>query len=158
MSRLAVEFRAWREGDAEDLGARLRQQDVDELLAGGHTDMVAVLRQSLAQSEWALAVEQGGKLVALFGLASGGTVLVPFGVPWMLGSDEVATGGRVLVAQTARYISAMLRRYDRLFNCVHARNTVAIGWLRHVGFRIGKPFPHPKTGELFHPFEMTDNV
>lgn len=158
MSRSVAEFRAWREGDAEDLGARLRQQDLDELVASGHDDPAAVLRDALARSDWALAVDLDGKLVALFGLSRAGTVLCPIGVPWMLGSDEVFTGARVLAKETPRYIAAMLRRYDRLFNCVHARNTVAIGWLRHVGFRVGEPFPHPATGEPFHPFEMTRHV
>ena len=45
-------------------------------------------------------------------------------------------------------------RFGRLYNTVHAENTLAVRWLRRMGFVLHEPHAHPDTGEMFHYFEM----
>lgn len=149
-----LEFRKPLPADTTELATNLRTQDRDELLAAGHEDFAAIIAESVARSAWAVTARVDGRLAAIFGVSVAGTLLAPYGVPWMLGTDEVTRSRRALIQHAPRYISEMLRAYPTLRNLVHARNTVALGWLRRVGFTIGPAVPHPATGEPFHVFEM----
>lgn len=153
-----VDVRDPQPGDAEALAANLRDQDVAELIAAGHTDFVATINDAIGRSTYAWTAVDGDEIVAVFGVAPFGTLLDPRGVPWMLGTPLVKTHRRVLARLAAPYIHTMTRVYPHLLNCVHARNTVATGWLRRVGFTLGEPFPHPETGEPFHLFELKRHV
>lgn len=154
MSQPAVEVRAYRAGDGFRLACNLRDQDQAELLACGHADFYGAILDSVKRSEVALTAECDGRLAAIFGLSRGGTALAPYGVPWMLGTPLVRTHRRVLARLAPRYIQAMLQVYPVLRNLVHADNTIAVAWLRHAGFTLGAPIPHPATGAPFMPFEM----
>lgn len=155
MSRSVVEVRDVAPGDAETLARGLRAQDLAELIAGGDRDPLAVIEQSIASSVWCKTVTADGELGCIFGVAPGGTILTPAGVPWMLGTDLVTQHRRALARMAPRYIRSMLRDYSHLYNCVHAKNTAAVRWLRRAGFHLHPAHAHPETGEPFHFFEMT---
>lgn len=127
-------------------------QDALELDAAGHQAHEDIIRRSVEQSLWALTVHTHGELACIFGVVPGGTLLAPEGVPWMLGTDEVPRRARVLQRMAPVYVGAMLLEFPRLSNTVHARNTVAVRWLRRLGFTMGRTFQHPITGEPFMPF------
>lgn len=150
----SVETRRPTAADVSELVANLRDQDVDELRAAGYEDFGAIITESLARSAWAVTATVDGRLACIFGVSAAGTLLSAYGVPWMLGTSLVATNRRALARLAPRYIHEMLRSYPTLRNLVHADNTVALGWLRHVGFTIGPVVPHPNTGAPFHVFEL----
>lgn len=153
-----VELREVRPGDAEALAAAMRDQDVAELHAAGHTDLLHVVKDSVAGSTWARTVVVDGELAAIVGFRDVSTMLVSTCQPWMLGTELVPRHKRALARLAPRYIAAMLELYEVLQNVVHARNTVAVGWLRHVGFTIHPPTSHPLTGEPFCLFNRTRHV
>lgn len=132
----------------------MRPQDMAECLASGHADLQSVLTQSVASSTWSVAVDVDGELACIFGVAPIGSLLDSRGAPWLLGTHLVPKHRRVLARLAPRYISTMLQTHPHLLNFVHARNTVAVGWLRHMGFTLGEQQPHPVTGEPFYLFEM----
>ena len=147
MSQPAVDYRPPTDGDITDLAANLRQQDVAELEALGFTDMLHVVRHCVLLSEWCLSARVGGDLTCIFGVS-------PEGAPWMLGTDLVKAHRRNLAREAPRYIRKMLKGHPRLINRVHAANTVAVAWLRGVGFTLHPATPEPN-GEMFHTFEMS---
>lgn len=147
-----VETRDPTPADIDALAANLRQQDRDELDAAGYTDHHAVIAHSVARSDWALTALIDGQAACIFGVAPMGGLLDPRGVPWMLGTPLVPANRRALARLAPGYIRKMLQAYPHLINHVHARNTVAIGWLRRVGFTFGTP--HAIGAEQFIPFEM----
>lgn len=149
-----VETRRPTAADVSELVANLRDQDVDELRAAGYEDFGAIITESLARSDWSVTATVDGRLACIFGVSAAGTLLSAYGVPWMLGTSLVATNRRALARLAPRYIHEMLQAYPTLRNLVHADNTVALGWLRHVGFTIGPVVPHPNTGAPFHVFEL----
>ena len=154
----SVEFRRPTAADIAELVDNLRDQDVDELVAAGYHDFGEIIAESIARSDWVVSATVGGRLACVFGVSRAGGLLTAYGVPWMLGTPLVASNRRALARLAPRYIHEMLRSYPTLRNLVHARNSVALGWLRHVGFTIGPQVPHPNTGEPFHVFEMNRRV
>lgn len=158
MWRAAVEFVAPTPALLARIAEGIRDQDRDELVACAHPDVLAALTLSCERATWAAVAIVDGEPACVFGCSEFGPSLCPDGVPWMLGTDLVARHGRALQRYAPRYIAAMLRAYPRLVNLVHARNSVAIAWLRRLGFVIHEAVPHPVTGEPFHLFEMKRHV
>lgn len=154
MSRPAVDVRDVQLGDSIRLADKLRAQDREELDAAGHPDHRRIIAESVAMSDWAKTALVDGEIACIFGVARSGSLLTPFGVPWMLGTDLVPRHRRVLARLAPVYIRTMLRTYPHLRNTVHARNTIAVRWLKRVGFTFGQDFSHPETGEPFILFEM----
>jgi hypothetical protein len=150
----AAEFTRPTEADIDELVRCMRPQDVAECHAAGHTDLHAVIRDGVARSTWCHAVRIDGKLLAIFGVAPLGTVLDPRGVPWLLGTPELPRCRRALGRHAPAYIASMLASYPHLLNHVHAENTVAVRWLRRMGFTLHAATPHPVTGAPFQLFEM----
>ena len=153
MSQPAVESRAPTPEDLAHLAEHLRAQDQAELAAGGWSDFHRALEVSVERSRWAQVALVEGEPAAVFGCAELGTLLTPIGVPWMLGTELVPRHRRVLQRWARRYIETMLQDYPRLFNAVHARNTVAMRWLKHMGFKLHAAV-QVEGGEMFHPFEL----
>jgi hypothetical protein len=152
MLRPAVDVVAPTPAHVEELAANLRQQDRDELDAGGHRDHQRTIADSVAMSDWSLTALVEGRVACIFGVAPHGSLLDPRGIPWMLGTELVTQNRRALARLAPVYIRVMLQAYPRLVNVVHARNTVAVRWLKRSGFVLGPAFA--RNGETFHPFEM----
>lgn len=139
--------------DIDELVARMRQQDVDEVRAAGHTDLREVVADGVNRSVLCWTARIDGEVAAIFGVAPAGTLTSAHGVPWLLGTDLIPRHRRILVRHAAAYIERMLALYPRLFNAVHVDNTVAVRWLQHMGFTL-HPAVEVETGAMFHPFEM----
>lgn len=152
MSRPEVETRAPTPADIDALVAGMRQQDIDEMHALGHTDLRAVVQKGVDTSTWSLTALVDGQVACIFGVAPVGTMLDPRGVPWMLGTELVPQNRRALARLAPGYIRTMLRDYPHLLNLVHAHNTVAVSWLKRIGFAL-HPI-HDQNGQPFHLFEM----
>src|SRR5574343_422326 len=148
MSRPEVETRPPTPADIDALVRDMRPQDVAECRAAGIEPARAV-RIGIEQSVWCLAARVNGETGCIFGIAQGGSVLVPFGVPWLLGTPLVPRHRRALARLAPAYIARMLQTHPHLRNHVHDRNTVAVSWLRRMGFALGPVHPHPVTGEPF---------
>jgi hypothetical protein len=154
MSRPEVELVPVKRAHVLALVAGMRQQDRDELTAWGYPDARLAVRESVRDSVWCRTCLVDGEVAAITGLARGGSDDAPFGIPWLLGTELVPKHGRVLARYARAYIPEMLQVYPRLINHVHAKNTVAVAWLRRIGFSLREPHQHPPTGEPFHVFEM----
>ena len=140
--------------NARTLAANMRQQDVDEVHAAGHADLLAVIEEGIRRSTMRWACHVDGELAAIFGCAPMGTLLDPRGCPWLLGTDLIPRHRRIFVRESRPYIAAMLAAYPSLTNAVHAENTVAVAWLRKMGFHL-EPAAPIRTGAMFHVFTMS---
>lgn len=136
----------------------MRDQDVAECLACGINPRAAVT-EGVTRSTWSLTALVDGEVAAIFGVAPLGGVLDPRGVPWLLGTPLVPKYRRILARHAAPYIRTMLRAYPHLVNHVHARNTVAVAWIKRMGFTVhDETHPVGPEGEPFHLFEMHTDV
>jgi hypothetical protein len=153
MSKLAIKSRYATPDDAAWLAPLLRQQDQDELRAAhGDADPVTLVRDGIARSTEAWTVTVTGDLAMVLGVAPY-TLLGDQGVVWMLGTDVAPRFRHALMRKAPIYIARMLDLYPVLFNCVHAKNTASIRWLKRLGFALGEPVALT-TGESFIPFSL----
>ena len=105
MSPLGVEIREVRPGDAEDLIARIRPQDLDEIeaLAGAGAAPAAVA-ESIERSTLVWTAEAGGRVAWIFGVAPV-SLMGDDGLPWMVGTELVRRERRALTRLTPAYIA-----------------------------------------------------
>lgn len=128
----------------EWVATRLRRADVDEmaLIHGVDAEALGVrlslIRASVAASRagecWAAHDSVSGEPVAVLGVAPTSWIDNE-AAPWLLGTNALPRYGRDLVAMGRDAVADWSQRW-RLVNLVDARNTVAVRWLRRVGFDV----------------------
>ena len=117
-----------------ELAQRLRAIDRLECEAMGHSAQSA-LRHGLASGARTWTAMIGDEVHAMFGV-----VVAPgaegVGIPWFLGSDQVARHARLLIAQGPAILAEMHGHARSLCNFVSAENRQAIRLLEHWGFTV----------------------
>jgi hypothetical protein len=139
--------------DAEYLGARLRQSDIDEVTASTGKDPGIAIKEAFLRSCMCWTAFKNGKPAAIWGAASS-SALSSFGSPWMLGSDELNRSAIEIGRASRYYVMRMKQRFAILENYVDARQTKSIRWLRWCGFTLENPEPYGVLGLNFHKFWM----
>lgn len=142
--------------DALELALAMRQQDIAEVHACGHTDLHAVVADGITRSALCWTARVDGRMGCVFGVAPMSLLASVHAAPWLLGTDEVPRHATLLMRHSPDYIAKMLDFSPVLANMVHARNTVSLRWLKRMGFKIGPLFL--VGDEPFHPFRMTRHV
>lgn len=138
---------------ARRVAAHMRQADVDECRASGTTPEEA-LRTGMTTTPAPRAILIGDEVVAVCGvIPAPGHPRV--GVLWLLGTNSIPLHGKTHTRVCRDYIASLWRDYDELVNVVHAKNEVAVRWLRWMGFCIEPATPHHATGEAFHFFHAS---
>lgn len=130
-----VEYRKPTDESIDELVYKMRDQDVNELKAAHDEPIIDVLKTSIEVSSRADMVYIDGDLVGIIGLRD----TQDYSVPWFLGTDFVNVHRKVFMRESKKIIDAMP---DKLFNMVHADNTVSIRWLGALGFKFEQPFQH----------------
>lgn len=158
-----LELRPATPADARSLAPILRLQDMAEIKASSGLSPTSSLLRGVEISEWSQAVELGGEVAALFGVAemAPGSAAHKVGVPWLLGSPlffrEVSAFR--LHRQAIRWIDRMHQVFPHLVNLVDARNTVSIQWLSRLGFEFTALHPTYGSGRIpFIQFERFHDV
>ena len=132
--------RVSEEGDAELLGPRLREIDIDEIETMlGHRDGTFMLRKAHEAKDTAFTiVRNDGLLLGTFGVSQ---VSHGLGAVWLLAAPEleVNPAAREFLRQSRFWVTLMAQQCPVMFNIIDARNTVTINWLRFCGFT----FPYP---------------
>ena len=129
--------------DAVSLSSRLRPEDATEVRLGAGRPPQDVLVDSIGMSEVAEAAVVEGTVIAIRGVSRMDTV----GVPWMLCSPDVMKFTKRMVADAIPWVVHHGQQYSMLVNMVHAENTKALGWLKHIGFTIGNLYPEWGVGK-----------
>lgn len=154
--RLAIDFAS--RSDAENLGARLRATDVEEIRAASGLAPLEALRRSydLSTHVWAVRRRDEGPIaspIALWGV--GPLSLVEGrGCPWLLASDAFEQLGLDIARLSRPLVVGMRNLYPRLENRIDARHTKAVRWLSWLGFAIDPPAAWGVEGRPFHRFWM----
>jgi hypothetical protein len=123
-------FRAWADADYA-LASRLKQADVDEVLAAEGVDPLEAIRLSVGLSQRAEAIVVDGRVEGVWGLAEAAP---DHGVPWMLSSETLVEDARQLVREGRRIVEECLAIYPVLSNWVDCRNAASLNWLQRIGF------------------------
>ena len=134
--------------DAVSLSSRLRPEDATEVRLGTGRPAEEVLVESVAISEVAEAAVVDGVVIAIRGISLAslpGNAII--GVPWMLCSPDVLRWSKRMVKDAIEWVAHHGNTYHIMGNMVHAENTKALGWLKHIGFTIGNLYPEWGVGK-----------
>jgi hypothetical protein len=134
--------------DADYLAPRLREADLQEVLAAGCPVPHAALMAGMGDTSICLtAVDELGYPVTMFGV--GPHPADPLvGVVWALASDEIKRHSRSFLGPSKEWVEALNRRYPVLSNYTDCRNHEHHKWLKWCGFT----FINKVQGPLGHPF------
>lgn len=132
-----IEIRKATQDDAISLAPRLKQADVDEVMASSGLNPLDALTESVAVSDqdmvWCATLN--GRPEIIWGVRGVGPDL---GGVWLLSSEEIMGIRRRFMQESIEYVRRMHTRYQILFNYVDIRNTVSLEWLRRLGFKFGE--------------------
>lgn len=150
---MRVQIRPAAASDIESMKGRFRRADIDELWAAAHKTPEECLEEGMVSSPlcWTGTVE--GLPVAMFG-ASPACLIGGIGVPWMVGTNELASCARPMIEMARPVVDRMLMTFGHLVNYVDARNDKAIRWLKHLGFEFKGAEPYGLENLPFFRFEM----
>ena len=135
--------------DIDYVAPRLRQADYRECLASTGRRPRQVLLQSLDLEGTTLTLRapNGGRL-GLCGVVP--SPLENAGIVWMCATDDIYQYQTAFLRKSKAALDYLAGDYAVLYNCVDARNTVHMKWLRWMGFTfINK---HEKYGAEKLPF------
>ncbi len=135
------------------LAMSLVMSDVDaaEAWAAARLSPAEALEVSLDSSPDPMVFLADGRVVCVFGVGEW-SVLGLYGIPWMLGAEELPQHARRFLRWSREYMNEMRQRYRLMQNHVDARNTEAVKWLRWLDFEIDPALPFGSDRLPFHRF------
>lgn len=125
------------------ISENMRQCDITEVKALGANPYQAIMLG--VNSCQATVISCNNVPFCIFGI----TDCNDYGIPWALGTPEIANNAKIMVKYGRLVVSSYVREMQ---NIVHNDNNVSIRWLRAIGFTIGEPEPLGNNGELFRRF------
>lgn len=135
----------------------MRQADVNEIWASNRQRPKEGLVLSVLASRDPKAGLVDGIPICMFGVAVPSLIGSDVGHPWLLATDELPKHAKPFLRRSKSYIEEQKRCYNTLFNYVDARNTLAVKWIRWLGFSLQKAVPLGPDKVPFHPFEWARN-
>ena len=139
--------------DADYIAANMRQQDIDELAASGTRTPLQVLRESITDSIMCWTTLVNDRPAFVWGVVPM-CMISGVGSIWMLGTDDLKLVRKQFIKYTPAYLEHILAAFPLIYNEVDTRNTVAIRWLKWLGFTFGDIRENPHSGVPFQYFEM----
>lgn len=137
--------------DVKYLSTRLKTADVKEIWDSHNHTPEQALRISLEKSYMCLTIDDNGKPVGMFGTTSE-TMLSENAVVWLLTSNDINKIKIRFLRHCKYFISLMLENFNVLYNMVSEDNAESIGWLRHLGAKMGVPVKFGVEQKMFIPF------
>ncbi len=129
--------------------ADLREADRVELVAIRGWTAEAEIRHAISTAERCRVCIVGTEVLAIFGDSKYND---DTGLPWMMSSNAIIKYRRQFLAHCRDVVADMRTRHEFLVNMADARNTLAIRWLKWLGFTFLEPVPYGINSEPFHPF------
>lgn len=142
---------------AAELALTMRQQDRDEVWAQSALHPALALGASLGGSKQAWTGLVDGRVAVMWGVCPADEMDDSEGIVWLLGTDELVLHARKLIRMARVCLDEMHGIYPTLSNHVDERNTVAIRWLKWLGFDIFPTVPYGPFKAPFHPFRRVKN-
>lgn len=138
-SKLKIDVVTAQKSHIVELHSKIKQSDVDEVMASSGYTAEQALTVSLENSEKAYTVMVSGKPEMMFGVVVDEFFDDAY-VVWMLSSEAVFP--LVTVKRFMREAKSFIKSFhkDKLFlwNYVDERNLRSLNWLRKCGFRFVK--------------------
>lgn len=138
--------------DVEYLSIRLRDEDVEEVLAGNNTPFNA-LAHGLEVSELCYTlIDRHQTPVGMLGICKG--YYNNSGIIWLLGTKGIEENSITFLRNSKPVLAQFYERtgYDFLYNYTYVKNELHHKWLRWLGFTFLRTITMPTTGKEFIEF------
>jgi len=135
------------------VASNLRQADVEETWAFYGRCPKALVLESFKKSHMCWTGLLNGEPVITFGCATEDR-LESRGSPWLVGTPKLEQVPFTFARLSRPFLRLMIERHVLLTNHVDPRNTLAIKWLRWLGFTLDPAAPAGPFGLPFHHFWM----
>ena len=137
--------------DIEELAVTMRPEDVAEIMHSSGRSPLKTLWLGFHASEVLHTIEWQGRVVAIFGVAAGTNM----GIPWMLGTDDLRRCWSLL-RECRKLLEGYTQKYHYLTNAVWSKNEVHIKWIKWIGFQFEGS--DVRNGQTFLHFHRSINV
>ena len=133
------------------MAPKVRKADREELKAAANLEPLEAIICSMRESP-----NNSGTLIinndiaCIFGCSYRGNI----GVPWMVGTSLLLANSKTFMGLSHEWVAKMRTGVDYLENYVDARNTVAIRWLKRLGFKFDAAAPYGPFNLPFYRFTM----
>jgi len=135
----------------KELAQTMCLEDIEECWAARHYAPLEALEQAVKISSDATTGLIDGTVACIFGVApvslAGGK-----GSPWMMTAPILREHGRTFLRGNRIWMEDQKYKWLFLENYVDARHTLAIHWLKWMGFDMDKPAPYGPDRMSFHRF------
>lgn len=131
----------------------MRDIDVLECKELSGRSPVEALVEGVKISDFSSVVVINGRPCAVIGLTVI-SYLTGTGVPWMLATYDAVENRRLFVRHSSAGLAEMMTTCPNLVNYVHEDNTIAIRWLKWMGFSIEQSKPMGENDAMFCRFTM----
>lgn len=140
-------------GHVMDFAPTVRDADRQEIEVAAGISPEQALRLSLLRSTEAWSGTVDGQVACMFGVGPI-SLLGGIGCPWLIAGELVQRHAVAFLRRNKAMVAGWSQMFPELRNAVDVRNTVAIRWLRWLGFTILPPAPYGVKRLPFHPFEL----
>ena len=140
--------RASTQEDVNYLVDNLRPEDTQEVLAS-HGSTRDALQVGLDESDecWTIIVTDTEEIAGIYGVAKQDDMTA---IPWLLTTPAIQKVWLPFLRGSRTWVNDINKKYPILYNAVDAEYTLAINWLKFVGFTFIKK--HDKWGVGNKPF------
>ncbi len=137
-------------GDVEHVAVNCREADRVELRLAYGKSPLEVLRESVELSGYARTGTVDDVPVCMFGVV---TVSPGVGRPWLIGTDAIDGLAMTFLRRNLAEVERMHEEHELLTNWVHENNTLAVNWLKWLGFKMLPEEGLGLEGSMFVKFE-----
>lgn len=154
---MTVTIRPTEPEDILACSVSIRAADRAECWAAARWEPEETLWAGLQCSDPCLTALVDGEVVCIFGVVPV-SLLTGRGCPWLIATTGLERHARKFLRESKQYVAAWAAQYEILMNHVDARNTVAIRYLRWLGFTLVPAAPFGPMGLPFHRFTLVTPV
>lgn len=148
---MKIEYRPVELADIDDLVARMRPADAEELEASSSIPARDIANMSVRHSIKSASAFINGRLACIIGVCPI-SILGGHGCPWLLGTTTLADNPKAILSQMRPLLDEICETFPVLENHVYSGNIQAIRFLRRAGFSIHEAEPWGEFGLPFHRF------
>ena len=135
---------------AIELSQNLKQGDLEEVMAGGHTPL-EVLLYGVEASLHAYSAIEDNKVIAMWGIKVENFFSRSAGI-WLLTAPHAKK--KTLLRESKRFVEYFRQQYPQLVGMVYAPYKDAIKLLLYLGFCIHSPVKYGRKQAMFSYFEL----
>lgn len=151
-----VQIRETKDADISYVVSNCRNADLIEFQYASDEPIISTVFKMKKTSHRCFTGVIDGEIVCVFGIIPEAILSSCRAFPWMIcaKSIEHPKNRKVLVEKGLNLLEELSKGYKSLLGVVHEQNSLAIRWLKYIGFVVETKDRHEINGGGFHRFHM----